>query len=60
MQHVKFFIDGADVKHIPQQFELESIQEVRSLHEVFRKKGVAGVDSSLAAPFVMEIIKLFA
>ncbi len=37
MPHVKFFIGGAGVKHIVQQFELEAIQEAHSLQEVFSK-----------------------
>ena len=37
MPHIKFFIGGAGVKHIVQQFELEAIQEAHSLHEVFSK-----------------------
>ena len=37
MPHVKFFIGGASVKNIVQQFKLEAIQEAHSLHEVFSK-----------------------
>ena len=35
MPHIKFFIGGAGVKHMIQQFNLEAIQEAHSLHEVF-------------------------
>ena len=37
MPHIQFFIGGAGVKDMVQQFNLEAIQEAHSLHEVFSK-----------------------